>query len=154
MSGFAQVLEYHDNRADQYAKMKWIVALSIALFLTGPASAESCTISREYILEGIAGDLTKRTNTYENLFKTCVEALTLTNVRDAYILKDGGIAIVPIRDTVVATAETLAQFCQRFPKGTARFLTPRERNKTFTVGSVVSMSSAEATSCEKIHGMM
>ena len=32
---------------------------------------------------------------------------------------------MPKRNTLVATAETPAQFCERFPRGTARFLTPR-----------------------------
>jgi hypothetical protein len=148
---FGPRAECSDTRAIGPSRL--IVALSVALVFAGPASAESCTISREYILESIAGDLTRPAKTYDDLFKICIEVLNFANVRDAYVLKDGGIAIVPTHDTVVATAGTLAQFCQRFPKGTARFLTSRERSKTLTVGSIVLMSSADATSCVKIRGM-
>jgi hypothetical protein len=77
----------------------------------------------------------------------------MENVKDAYVLKDGGIAIIPVRNTVAATAQTLAQFCRRFPKGVARFIAPREERKAFTVGLVVMMSSTGATSCRKINGM-
>ena len=133
--------------------MKWIVGLLAALVLTGPVSAEGCNSSREYILEGLAGDLEKPAARYQDLFKICVETLTLANVKDAYVLKDGGIAIIPTRNTLAATAGTLAQFCQRFPKSVARFLTARERSKALTVGLVVMMSSMGATTCKKIRGM-
>ena len=79
-----------------------------------------------------------------------MEALTLPNVADAFILKDGGLAINPRRNTVAATAGTLAQFCQRFPKAVARFITAKEQRKKLTVGMVVLMSSADSTSCSKI----
>ena len=72
--------------------MKWIVALLAAFVLTGSVSAEGCNSSREYILEGLAGDLEKPAARYQDLFKICVETLTLANVKDAYVLKDGGIA--------------------------------------------------------------
>ncbi len=134
--------------------MKWIVVLLLALSFIGPASAESCSKSREYILEGFAGDLPEPAARYQDLFKICVIALTLANVKDAYILKDGGIAIIPTRNTVVDTAETLAQFCQRFPRSVARFLTPREQKADPAVGLIVMLASTDATSCKKIRGMM
>jgi hypothetical protein len=133
--------------------MKWLVLLC-ALCLSGPAAAESCGKSREYILDGLAGDLVQPPANYQNLYKTCVETLGLANVKDAYLLRDGGIAVVPKRNTLVATAETLAQFCERFPRSTARFLTPREMKKRPTVGLVVIMSSTGAVSCKTIRGLM
>jgi len=133
--------------------MKWIVALLITFDLAGSALAESCGKSREYILEGFAGDLAMPAAGYQELFKVCVEALTLTNVKDAYVLKDGGVAIIPIRNSLVATAETLAQFCQRFPKGVALFLSSREQIKALTVSLVVMTSSRSATACKQIRGM-
>ena len=133
--------------------MKWaVVLLSLAGF-TGPAAAENCTKSREYILEGLAGDLAGRAAMYRELFKVCIETLTLPNVKDAYVLRDGGIAVVPKRNTVIATAETLAKFCERFPKSTARFMNPREQSRRPTVGLVVLMSSTGSTSCKKIRGV-
>lgn len=118
--------------------------------LAGPAAAESCTRSSEYILEGLAGDLARPAAIYRDLLKTCMETLTLPNVADAFILKDGGIAISPRRNTIAATAGTLAQFCQRFPKAVARFITAKEQRKKLTVGLVVLMSSADSASCNRI----
>jgi len=131
---------------------RWLVAFMVAIGLAGPVSAESCSKSRDYILEGLAGDLSEPAARYRDLFKVCVETLTLANVRDAYLLKDGGIAIVPSRESVFATAEVLSQFCQRFPKRTARFLTQQENGKFGSVGRVVMMTSATATSCKEIRG--
>lgn len=133
--------------------MKWFVALSLALSLASPVSAESCSKSREYILDGAAGDLSVPAAGYQELFKVCIEALAITNVKDAYVLKDGGIAIVPRRNTISATAETLGQFCQQFPKSVVRFLTPREQRKASSVGFVVMLSSQGVTSCKEIRGI-
>ncbi len=133
--------------------MKLIIALLVVLGLVGPASAESCSKSREYVLEGLAGDLTKPAASYQDLFKVCVEALTLVNVKDAFVLKDGAIAILPRSNAVFATAETLAQFCQRFPNGFVRFLTPQEQRKARSIGFVALLSSSGATPCAKIRGM-
>jgi hypothetical protein len=83
-----------------------------------------------------------------------MESLNLGNVKDAYVLKDGGIAIVPARNTTIATAQTLAQFCQHFPKNVVRFLTPREQKKSLAVPIVVMMSSTDTTSCKTILGAM
>lgn len=132
--------------------MKWCVVLLALVGLSGPVSAESCSNSREYILDGLAGDLPKSAASYQDLFKVCMEALKLDNVKDAYVLKDGGIAIVPARNTTIATAQTLAQFCQRFPKNVARFLTSREQKKSLAVPLVVMVSSTDTTSCKSILG--
>ncbi len=134
--------------------MKWSIVVMALIGLSGPVSAESCSDSREYILDGLAGDLQKSAESYQDLFKICMEALNLTNVKDAYVLKDGGIAIVPARNTTIATAQTLAQFCQRFPKNVARFLSLSEQRKSLRVPFVVMMSSGETTSCKLIVGVV
>jgi hypothetical protein len=132
-----------------------IGALCVALdtlCAAAPASAESCTKSRDYILEGLSGQLTRPARTYKELFQTCMEALTFSNVKDAYVMKDGAVAIEPLRNTVSATAPTLAQFCQRFPNSTARFLTRDEQRRPHTVGLIVVMSSSAAASCKELRG--
>ncbi len=133
--------------------MKWVAALLLAFGLAAPAMAENCSKSREYILDGLAGDLAEPAASYRDLYKVCIQALAITNVKDAYVLKDGGIAIVTSSSTLAATSETLAQFCQQFPKSVARFLTPREQRKGPTVGVVVMMSSRGATTCKEIRGI-
>jgi hypothetical protein len=132
--------------------MKWIAVFLLAVILASPAMAENCSKSREYILDGLAGDLAEPAANYRDLFKVCMQVLAITNVKDAYVLKDGGIAIAARRNTLAATTETLAQFCQQFPKSVARFLTPREQRNNPTVGVVVMMSSRGATSCKEISG--
>ena len=134
--------------------MRWFVAALIALALTSPAAADSCGKSREYLLEGLAGDLPEPTANYQNLFKICQEAASLANVKDAYLLRDGGIAITPKNNTLTATAETLSQFCERFPRTTARFLTPREQKQWLTISLIVTLSSTGVTSCKQIRGLI
>jgi hypothetical protein len=129
------------------------LCVALATFcIAAPASAESCTKSRDYILEGLSGQLTRPARIYKDLFRTCMEALTFSNVKDAYVMKDGAVAIEPLRNTVSATAPTLAQFCQRFPNSTARFLTPNEQRRPHTAGLIVMMSSGTATSCKELRG--
>ena len=130
--------------------MRFAFALLLLFGSVGSVAAESCTRSAEYILDGLAGDLPRSAAFYRNLLTTCMETLALPNVDDAYVLKDGGIAIKPKRNTVAATAGTLAHFCQNFPKGVARFITVKEQRKRLTVGLVVLMSSAESVQCAKI----
>lgn len=132
--------------------MKWIAVSLLAFGLANPAAAESCSKSREYILDGLAGDLAQSAANYQDLFKVCMQALAIANVKDAYVLKDGGIAIAARSNTLAATTGTLAQFCQQFPKSVARFLTPREQRNNLTVAVVVMMSSRAATSCKEIRG--
>ncbi len=132
--------------------MRWLLILC-ALCLAAPAQAESCSKSREYILGGLAGDLVEPAAGYRELFKTCMETLALPNVKDAFVLRDGGIATIAKQSSLSATAETLAQFCQRFPKNTLRFVTARELKGHPTVGSFVLLSSTDQTSCKKIRGL-
>jgi hypothetical protein len=136
-------------------RLTWRAALLAAAVLacgaTG-AMADSCGRSRDYILEGMAGGLTRPARTYQNLFKICMETLSLPNVKDAYILKAGLIAIDPRRNTVMATASTLAQFCRRFPHASARIFTPAEQRQPKTVGLVVMMPALTAKSCQSIRG--
>src|ERR1700733_6214276 len=97
----------------------------IASFLAlaaGTARADNCGKSREYLLGGLGGDLALPPQAYENLFKICIAASAMANVKNAYILNDGGIAVIPKQDNVAATAATLSQFCDGNPKATLRFL--------------------------------
>ncbi len=133
--------------------MRAVIVLLIVLGLVAPAYAESCTRSREYILEGLAGDLRVSPAKYKQLYGVCMKTLALSNVKDAYILRDGGIAIVPARDTIFATAETLAEFCRLFPNNVARFVSRRER-RSRQVALIVTSSSARATPCRQLLGNM
>lgn len=130
-------------------KHVWLAAPFLVLS-SMPGQAESCTRSRDYIVEGLAGALTKPARVYQNLFTTCVETLRLSNVKDAFVLKSGAIAVDPARNTVMATSATLAAICQRFPDAAVRFLSPREQRSARTVGLVVMMSSGDATQCRKL----
>jgi hypothetical protein len=132
--------------------VKWIAPFLFALSLYGTAAADGCAKSRDYILEGMAGDLTRPSKAYQDLYRACVEAIAFPNVKDAYVLKAGVIAIDPTRNTVMATAATLSQFCQRFPDRSVRFFTPAEQRRARTVGLVVMMSATNATSCKAIRG--
>jgi hypothetical protein len=133
------------------ARVTLLAAALLACSTTG-ALADSCTRSRDYILEGLAGELTRPARIYRNLFKICVETLSLPNVKDAYILKAGLIAIDPRQNTVMATASTLARFCRRFPHASARIFTPAEQRRPKTVGLVVMMPALTAKSCQSIRG--
>jgi hypothetical protein len=127
-------------------------ATLLTLGINGAMAADSCAKSRDYILEGLAGDLTRHSRTYQGLFKICVQTLALPNVKDAYVLKAGLIAIDPRRNTVMATASTLAQFCRQFPHSTARIFTPGEQRQAKTIGLVVMMPALRSKSCQAIRG--
>jgi hypothetical protein len=116
-----------------------------------PARADSCARSRDYILES-AADLTRRSQAYQELYKSCLQTLQLPNVKDAFILKSGAIAVLPRNDSVAATAGTLAQFCTRFPRQTLRFITRREMRIVNNVALVVQLSTSRSTPCQKISG--
>ncbi len=133
--------------------MSRLLAIAVLLALAStPARAENCSKSREYLLAGLGGDLALPPQAYENLFKVCIATSAMANVKDAYILNDGGIAVVPKQDNVAATAATLSQFCDSNPKATLRFLTRKDMLFANTLGSIVQMSSTSATSCQKIKG--
>jgi hypothetical protein len=136
--------------------MRTIVTLMLAaalLAVAAPrASAESCTRSREYILTDSTAELPRQPSAYQLLFRVCLNTLTMSNVRDAFILRDGGIAIVPTMDNVAATAGTLAQFCRRYPTAVARFITRGELPLIASMGRAVDISSRSATSCARVTG--
>jgi hypothetical protein len=128
----------------------------IAIFLAlaaGSAQADNCSKSRDYLFANMNGDLTLPPKAYEDLFKICMAAAAMSNVKDAYILKDGGIAVIAKQDSVAATAATLSQFCDDYPKATLHFLTQKELLQIKSVTSVVKIRSTSSTSCQKIKGM-
>jgi hypothetical protein len=129
-----------------------LIAVLLALAAT-PARAENCGKSREYLLENLGGDLTLPPQAYDNLFKICMATAAMSNVKDAYILKDGGIAVIAKQDTVAATAATLSQFCEAYPKATLHFLTRKELLQVKSIVNVVKMSSTSSASCPKIKGI-
>ncbi len=129
-----------------------LLALALLGLAATQAQAESCTRSREYILTDSAGDLPRQPSAYQQLFRICLDTLTMQNVRDAFILKDGAVAVVPSIDDVKTTASTLAQFCQRYPGATLRFITRGELPMIASMGRAVDISSGSATSCRKITG--
>ena|ERR1700754_2319958 len=118
------------------------------------AHAESCTRSREYILNGLAGELVATPQSYQSLFKTCMTTTELSNIKDAFILRDGGIGAIAKRDDVGATAQTLSEFCQRFPTATLRFITRSDQTRVKTMGQTVLLSSTGVTPCKQIRGLM
>jgi hypothetical protein len=128
-----------------------IVAFTIAV-LGSTAQAESCSRSRDYILNNSASDLPQKAQTYQNLFKTCLDTLQMPNVKDAFVLKAGAIAVIPKDDSVTATANTLAQFCGRFRRGMLRFVARRELPEATNIARAIGMSTGQATSCQKING--
>lgn len=129
-----------------------IFAAALLATAASSAQAESCTRSREYILTDSSAELKRQPSAYQLLFKVCLNTLTMSNVRDAFILRDGGIAIVPTIDNIAATADTLAQFCRRYPTGTARFITRGELPMIASMGRAVDISSGSATPCERVVG--
>ena len=136
--------------------MTRMVAIALFLTLAGNAAwadSENCLRSREYLLGSLSGDLLLPPQAYNDLFKICNAAAAMSNVRDAYILRDGGIAVVPKQDSIAATAATLSQFCDTYPRGTLRFLTRKEMLLSKSIVSVVQMSSGSATPCKKIKGL-
>ena len=132
--------------------------LTIAVFLAlscGAARAENdnCGRSREYLLGSRSGDAMLTPQAYNSLFKICMATVAMPNVRDAYILKDGGIAVVAKQDSIPATAATLSKFCDAYPHAVLRFLTRKEMLQAKSVVSVVQMSSTSSTPCKKIKGL-
>lgn len=125
-------------------------ALASAVLTAGPAHADSCARSRDTILR--AGNLPQSVQAYRDLFKMCLEVLTMPNVKDAFILREGAVAVVPRVDSVNLTAPTLAAFCTRFPRATLRFVRPRELARSVSVGQAVRLPIGTATACSRIRG--
>jgi hypothetical protein len=133
-----------------------MLAIAVVLALAGNAAradSENCLRSREYLLGSLGGDLMLPPQAYNELFKICMAASAMSNVKEAYILKDGGIAVIPKQEGIAATATTLSQFCDAYPRATLRFLTRKEMLLTKSVAGIVQMSSGPATSCKKIKGL-
>lgn len=133
--------------------MRLLVAVLALAALGNPAHAESCSKSRDHLLAGRAGELTQPPQAYQNLFKICLATLQMSNVRDALMLLDGGIAVIPKQDGVAATAATLSTFCNAYPRATLRFLSRKDLAQGASVGRLVQMSSTAATPCRKIKGL-
>jgi hypothetical protein len=134
--------------------MKSSAYTAIVLALAVPPShADNCDKSRSYLLGGLGGDLTLSPKEYDGLFKRCLATAAMANVNDAYILKDGGVAVIPKQDTVAATAATLSQFCDAYPRATLHFLTKRERADDKSLADIIRISSTSSTSCQKIKGL-
>lgn len=133
--------------------MKSIAAAVILITLgASTAHAESCSKSRDYLLGSLGGDLLLPPSAYQSLFKMCIATTSMSNVKDAYILKDGGIAVIPKQDSIAATAATLSAFCDAYPVGTLRFLTRKDLATAPTVSRIIQMSSTASTPCKKIKG--
>lgn len=120
--------------------------------IAAPVHAESCTRSRDHLLGNLGGDLMQPPQAYQSLFKMCLATINMSNVKDAFILKDGGIAVIPKQDTVAATAATLSKFCDAYPRGTLRFLNRKDLLQAASIARVVQTSSTASTPCRKIKG--
>jgi hypothetical protein len=129
-----------------------LIVIFVAL-AANAACAANCEKSREYLLGNLVGDLTLPPRTYDDLFKTCMATISMSNVKDAYILKDGGIGVVAKQDSIAATAATLSQFCDAYPRATLHFLTHKELLQVKSIVSVVKISSTSSTPCQKIKGI-
>jgi len=128
-------------------------AVTTGLMLSpSPAAADNCSASYEYIRDSGANDLPQPLRAYRSLLQMCMDTLSLSNVKDAFILKSGAIAVVPRTDGMAATAGTLAQFCERFPRGTLHVIGRDELPQTKRIARAVGLSSAHATPCREISG--
>jgi hypothetical protein len=122
--------------------MKRLALITVFLALAAnSAQAENCGRSREYLLGNLAADLTLPPRAYEDLFKICLATAAMANVKDAFILKDGAIAVIAKQDSVAATAATLSQFCDAYPKATLHFLTRKELLQVKSIANVMKISS-------------
>jgi hypothetical protein len=140
-------------RPPRNAAIAWSMSTMLAVVVLAPsARAESCSRSRDYIFAGSSGELPQKPKVYQDLFKDCLDTLLMSNVKDAFILKGGAIAVIPKDDGVTATTTTLAQFCGRFRGGNVRFIARRELPEASNIARAVQISSAGSISCRKITG--
>ena len=108
--------------------MKMLAAIVLLLALgIGTARADSCDRSREYLLGGLWGKSGARAAILRGFVKICTSTAAIPNVKAAYILRDGGIAVVAKQDSVAATAGALSQFCNAHPKSTPTLTLPAKR---------------------------
>lgn len=129
-----------------------LAVVAAAMVSTSVARAESCGKSRDYILSNASGDLPKKAQVYQELFKLCIDTLQMSNVKDAFVLKAGAIGVIPKVDGVAATAGTLMQFCSRYRTATLRFVTRREVPDVANIVRAVDLPIGSATSCRRITG--
>ena len=129
------------------------IAAALASLAVTEAAADGCARSRDHLLGGLAGDLPQGPQSYKHLFKVCIATANLANVRNAFILKDGGIGVVAKNDSIGATAATLSDFCRRFPRATLRFVSKKDFSRVKTIARTVELSSGRSTSCRKIMGL-
>jgi uncharacterized membrane protein len=133
--------------------MKRLVLIAVLLaFTVNGARAESCSKSREYLLGDTDGELKLPPQAYEDMFKKCMAATAMTNVKDAFILNDGGIGVIPKQNSIAATAATLSDFCSAYPRATLHFFTPAEVAQIKSIASAVKVSSKSSTTCQTIKG--
>jgi hypothetical protein len=136
-----------------YARALLVGSLVVAAAFPAAAATEGCIRSRDVLLGGLAGELPQPPQSYKQLFGTCMTVGDMANIKDAYVLKDGGIGVVAKNQTVAATATTLSEFCQRFPRATFRFISQAELQRAVTVARIVGISSGTSTSCRRIRGL-
>jgi hypothetical protein len=129
-----------------------LIAVGLALVANG-ARAEGCGKSRDYLLADLGGDLALPPQAYDDLFKKCLATTAMSNVKQAYILRDGAIAVIAKQDNVAATAATLSQFCDTYPRATLHFLTQKEQRDVGSIANIVRIKSTSSTPCQKIKGL-
>ena len=120
------------------------------VLILGP---EGCGKSRDYLLADLGGELTMPPQAYDDLFKKCLATAAMSNVKEAFILRDGAIAVLPKQNNVVATAATLSQFCDTYPRATLHFLTEKEQRDVGSIGAIVRIKSTSSTPCQQIKGL-
>jgi hypothetical protein len=140
------------TRAGYHRLALAVAAAALSVFATATQASDSCARSRDYLLGGLAGELPQAPQSYKQLFSICTATADLSNVKDAYVLKDGGIGVVAKNDGVAATAATLSDFCQRFPRATLRFISRKDLARVKTIAQTVAIGSLGATSCRRIQG--
>jgi hypothetical protein len=133
--------------------MKQLILSAMLLVFASGAHAEGCSKSRDYLLSDLGGELTMPPQVYEDLFKKCLATAAMSNVKEAFILRDGAIAVIPKQNDVAATAATLSHFCDTYPRATLHFLTEKEQRATGSIGTIVRIKSTSSTPCEKIKGL-
>jgi hypothetical protein len=133
--------------------MKPLVFTALCFALSvGAARAESCSSSRQFLLSDIEGEMTRPSQSYEDMFKRCMATIALPNVKDAFVLADGGIGVIPKQDSIAATAATLSAFCNAYPRATLHFVTHSETQQIKSIASAVKISSRSSTTCQTIKG--
>jgi hypothetical protein len=130
-----------------------VVAVILSTAAPANAASDTCARSRDVLLGGLAGELPQPPQSYKQLFNTCIAVADMANIKDAYLLKDGGLGVVAKNESVGATAAALSEFCQRFPRATFRFISQSELSRSGTVTRTVGISSGGSTSCRKIRGL-